>query len=35
MAWSSYAHLPNKEEYWKILSKLRNRMSISEVDCIS
>ena len=34
MAWSSYAHLPNKEEYWKILSKLRNRMSISEVDCI-
>ena len=35
MAWSSYAHLPNREEeYWEILSKLRNGMSISEVDCI-
>ena len=35
MAWSSYAHLPNREEeYWRILSNLRNRMSISEVDCI-
>ena len=35
MAWSSYAHLPNREEeYWAILSKLRNRMSIREVDCI-
>lgn len=31
MAWSSYAHLPNREEeYWEILSKLRNGMSISE-----
>ena len=33
MAWSSYAHLPNREEeYWEILSKLKNGMSISEVD---
>lgn len=35
MAWSSYAHLPNREEeYWKILSKLNDGMRVSEVDCI-
>lgn len=35
MAWSSYAHLPNKEEeYWEILSKLRNGMSVRDVDGI-
>ncbi len=35
MAWSSYAHLPNREEeYWEILSKINNGMSICEVDTI-
>ena len=35
MAWSSYAHLPNREEeYWKILSKLKDGMSVKEVDYI-
>ena len=35
MAWSSYAHLPNREdEYWKILSNLKNGMSIAEADKI-
>lgn len=33
MAWSSYAHLPNKEdEYWLILSDLQDGMTLSEVD---
>lgn len=33
MAWSSYAHLPNREdEYWKILSNLKNGMPVTEVD---
>lgn len=35
MAWSSYAHLPNnKEEYFSILSKLKNNMTIQEIDNI-
>lgn len=35
MAWSSYAHLPNsEEEYWGILSKLENGISVKEVDDI-
>lgn len=35
MAWSSYAHLPSREEeYWEILSKLKDGMSTKEVDCI-
>ena len=35
MAWSSYAHLPNREEeYWMILSNLKNGMSVAEVDKI-
>lgn len=33
MAWSSYAHLPTTEdEYWHILTRLSNGMSIQEVD---
>jgi len=35
MAWSSLAHLPTSEdEYWYILSHLKNHMSIKEVDKI-
>ena len=35
MAWSSFAHLPtNENEYWSILSQLRNGMSTKEVDNI-
>lgn len=35
MAWSSFAHLPTSEdEYWYILSNLRNGMSNQEVDAI-
>jgi len=35
MAWSSYAHLPTTEdEYWNILTRLNNGMSIREVDKI-
>lgn len=35
MAWSSYAHLPTTEdEYWYILSHLKNGMSVQEVDSI-
>lgn len=33
MAWTSFAHLPTSEdEYWYILSHLKNNMSIKEVD---
>lgn len=33
MAWSSFAHLPTtEEEYWYILSNLKNGMSIHDVD---
>lgn len=33
MSWSSYAHLPNGEdEYREILSRLKNEMSVDEVD---
>ena len=33
MAWSSFAHLPTSEdEYWSILSNLRNDMTIHDVD---
>lgn len=35
MAWSSFAHLPTSEdEYWYILSKLNNGMTIHDVDNI-
>jgi len=35
MAWSSYAHLPTTEdEYWNILTRLNNGMSVREVDKI-
>lgn len=35
MAWSSFAHLPTtEEEYWYILSHLKNGMSIHDVDRI-
>lgn len=35
MAWSSYAHLPtNKNEYFSILTNLKNGMTIQEIDNI-
>ena len=35
MAWSSFAHLPTTEdEYWYILSHIKNGMSVAEVDSI-
>lgn len=35
MSWSSYAHLPNGEdEYREILSRLKNGMSVDEVDSV-
>ena len=35
MAWSSFAHLPtNEDEYWYILSHLKNGMSNQEVDAV-
>jgi hypothetical protein len=35
VAWSSFAHLPTTEdEYWYILSNLRNGMSCNDVDTI-
>lgn len=35
MAWSSFAHLPTSEdEYWYLLSKLKNGMTIYDVDAI-